>query len=270
MSRRSQFFLSSILIILCFPVIGQVVGRLGDMPVALSIGIWAVASLVLFLYVLEKKYTFPEQLIFAIIPFLCVMLVATLGLQFNMFAVYPISALWVLYYAISVISMYFLFLALNIVNAATVRTVPLLKAAQTSILAISLLLAVAWALYVQYVLRSPIIAAWSWFIFSYLLSLAVIYLGQIEVVREFTAVVKVPLIESGIIALLQAYTVFITASWQMSVSIRVIYWVSSLATFTMIVRARRQRSLTRKFVRDFMLLQWIIFAAVLIIGLRAI
>lgn len=232
------------------------------------LGLWLVVITLILVYVIERAYQFPEQLVFAVLPFLFLATLLVLVLRLELISWAAFSPVWLIVYVMAGFLLYLLFLSLNIVNAATVRTVPLLKAAQTTLLCFSLMLAVAWSLYIQSSVTQILLASWLWFVFSYLLCLAVVYLGQVEVVREFTSVIRVPFIEAFTVAILQAYVVLATSGWHMSSAIRTIYWISSLAVMVMLIRARRQRKLSKKMIREFTLLQWAIFIAVLIGGIR--
>lgn len=267
MARRTQFFITSLFSVLSLPLMHTVSSQFA-IPLHALLLVWLVGFTLLQVYIIEQSYRFPEQLVFAVLPFLFLVTLLVLTGRFELTSIGSFSIAWIITYGIAVFLLYVLFLSLNIVNAATVRTVPLLKAAQTTLLVFSLVLALAWSLYIQTSVTQVALAGWSWFVFSYLLCLAIVYLGQVEVVREFTGVIRVPFIEAFMVALLQAYLVLVTSGWHMTSAMRTIYWVSSLAVMIMLIRAKRQRKLSKKMIRDFTLLQWAIFIAVLIGGVR--
>jgi len=267
MTRRTQFLISSFISVFSLPLLYALSSQL-HIPLNTILVFWFVIATLVLVYVIERSYRFPEQLVFAVLPFLFLVTLLVVTLRFNLLAWSTFSVVWIVVYGVAGFLMYVLFLSLNIVNAATVRTVPLLKAAQTTLLVFSLVLAVFWSLYIQMSVIHVVLAGWLWFVFSYLLCLAVVYLGQVEVVREFTGVIRVPFIEAFTVAVLQAYLVLATSGWHMTGAIRTIYWVSALAVMIMLIRARRQRTLSKKMIREFTLLQWAIFIAVLIGGVR--
>jgi len=267
MARRTQFLISSFVSVFSLPLVAAVSGYLA-IPLQGVLAVWLILVTLMLVYVIERTYRFPEQIVFAVLPFLFLVTLLVLAIRLEILSLASFSATWVVVYGLATFLMYVLFLSLNLVNAATVRTVPLLKAAQTTLLVFSLILALAWSLYIQSSITNVILAGWLWFVFSYLLCLAVVYLGQVEVVREFTGVIKVPFIEAFMVAILQAYLVFATSGWHMTNAVRIIYWISSMAVMIILIRARRQRKLSKKMIRDLTLLQWAIFIAVLIGGIR--
>ncbi|MCA9390260.1 hypothetical protein KC571_02545 [candidate division WWE3 bacterium] len=227
-----------------------------------SLLLWIVCLSVAFIYVLKSDFHFPEYIIFSVVPFL--MSVAVIYLFFmadgDPFFMVVISLF-------ATILLYITLLTINIINAATVRTVPLLKAARSSLVIVIGITSFLWSTFIIINPLSVEFAAWLWAFYTFLVSIVYFYLSKIEVVDEFVSRVAVPIHEAIVVSILMIVLVILTSSWNISTPVRVIYWTASLMVFLVTIQGKMTRSLTSKGLSELILLSWVLFVVALISGL---
>ena len=270
MPRRFVFILVSIVSAFLFVAI-QFAVQILEIPVAavlILFMVWLLGVQVVILFSLGREYKFPEQIMFLIIPLLLAFVLMqgwySLSSPFDTVLTLPRVGLVLVYAAVQ----YLLLLTLNIINAATVRTVPLLKAAQITLLCIVSSLGVAWGIVLLTLPVSVVQIVWLWFLFTFLSSLSVIYFAQIEVVREFTSVLRIPITEALMIAFLGSYAIVISAVWEIESIVRVIYWIVGFVVPLLLVRSNKQKSLSQRQVRDYTMVVFVVYIMVTVSGLR--
>lgn len=236
-----------------------------SVPTFILYYIWISLFMTLFFFVIESNLSFPDQLLFSLVPFLVAL--STIMLTFLPFIPF-LSVLWWVVMFVSGWFMYLVLLTVNIINVATVRTVPLLKAAHATLLFITVVFSTISSFYLLYYLSEPEIVGFWWFFLSILISVAFLYSSQIEVVEEFLTTWKVPFFEGLLVAILEFFIVVLTSAWDVSRIVRVIYWVSSLMVMLVLITGRRKRTLTRTNARELTFIVWIIFVMVIISGIR--
>lgn len=264
MSQRRRFFLVSGII----P--SALLGAL-YMLGYFSFLLWVVLflSVLLCIYTLDSTYVFPEQLFFGI--YFLVINVTLLG-GMSLFDTYitPISSFsfdLVALYVVSVLVLYASFLMTNIYNVATVKTVPILKVAQSTYTGFVLVLNLLWAAYVVYEVGDLASLVWGWTLYSVLVSLAYFYLNQIKVVESFQGFVKIPFVESGVVGLLQTSSVVMLIFWDTQSLVRWVFLASSLTLHLVLMKNKMQRTVNQKGLRDFSLLLLAVYGVILVNGL---
>lgn len=227
--------------------------------------VWITLFSVLSLFVLKGNFEFPEHIIYSL-----VVLLYGVGELLMFLSLYDGLTSYSRYLVLLIIAVfkYVLYLTLNIFNAATVRTVPLLKAAKKILLVIAFINAVIWAYFVVTFVSSIELSAWIWGVYACMLSISYLYLGRVQVVDDFYAVRTLPFKEAGIITLLQILMVTLTSSWSVPLVVRIVYWALSLIVLILIIQGKMNRSLSRRGLRELTMLTWVLFLMLLISGLR--
>lgn len=225
----------------------------------------AIGIVGLGLYGLRGDFVFPTQILFGIIPLLLVFsyLEGILSIVVN-------DSWWVKIAggAVAWLMMYITLLTLNIFKAATVRTVPLLKAARTTLLVVIFLISIIWSVTSMRLEVPLLIIGILWGVFTFLVSTAYVYLGQVEVVEEFRSVHKIPLVEALVVLVIQLMVVFLTYAWPISVIVRTAYWSTSLLVLLVAIHGKKSKTLTQRGIRELVLMTWVLFLMILLSGIR--
>jgi hypothetical protein len=266
MSKRFLFVVTAILFALIFPLLVWVQYRWyggGEYEIAYLLAVLVISGL--HLYSLRAQYIFPEHILFSIIPILVIFAYLEGVLQF-----FTTERWWykVIGLLVGAGVMYITSLTLNIFKAATVRTVPLLKAARTTLLIIIFIISVIWSVTTIRLDTSFMVIGLLWGFFSFLASATYLYLGQVEVVEEFRAVHRIPFHESFVITWIQLMVVFLTYAWPATLIVRTAYWSTSLLVLLVVIHGKKTKSLTQRSLRELVLMTWVLFLMILISGLR--
>lgn len=217
------------------------------------------------LYGLRAEFVFPTQILFGIIPLLLIFsyLEGILSVILNdswLVKIVGGGVAWSM--------MYITLLTLNIFKAATVRTVPLLKAARTTLLVIIFLVSIIWSV-TSIRLEVPLIViAILWGVFTFLVSTAYLYLGQVEVVEEFRSVHKIPVIETLVVLVIQLMVVFLTYAWPINLTVRTAYWSTSLLVLLVAIHGKKSKTLTQRGIRELIVMTWVLFLMIFLSGIQ--
>lgn len=197
-------------------------------------------------YVLGGNLRFPEHLIFPIYPVLLT-LAFFLNTRFLIFGL-PAQA-GILQFALYFLAIYLLFLTLNILNVATIRTVPLKKAALSTLYFLGLIIGFFNFKGILTLQLSLLVFDILHFALSFLFTLPLIYVIQIKpspIEEEIGPRPKLMLPEIAVISLLSAEIALIASFLKISPTILSVFLAGILFLMIGFLQHCVKKTLTKK------------------------
>lgn len=238
-SKRQKFIFLSVILTAAIWFIPQIVSSF-----YLGLFVVFVFTFLATLYTLGFDLRFPEHLVFPIYPVLLV-----LAAWLHRPATIHFSSPVILYTFSIFFTFYLLFLTLNILNIATIRTVPLKKAALSTFYFLGLIIGFFNIRGVLSLYPSNFIFVIFYFVFSFILVLPLIYVVQIKsssTKEEISPRPKLKILEIAAVSLLSIEMALTTSFLRASPTILSIFLTAILFLLIGLLQHCVKRTLTKR------------------------